>query len=171
LQAYKFLRVGAVGPFSGFVWPVGEWVEGGAASLCVGGVHACRVHDLPYWLGQELWEVELDGGVRRERRKLVAPRGRLDRRIDGWNAAARARFAEACARRARERADAATGERGKELAAYAADAAANAAKGEVAVVGYIAARAAEIEVGVEGYAAERDAQARWLASELGLKEP
>ena len=168
MLAYKFLRPGAVSPFSGFAWPVGEWVEAGEASLCVSGVHACRVRDLPYWLGAELWEVELDGQLREESRKLVAPRGRLVRRHERWDATARAGFAEACARRVRERAEASTGDRADELAGFADDAAANAARGEVALIGFIAARAAEIDAGAEGYAAERDAQARWLASELRL---
>jgi hypothetical protein len=168
MRAHKFLRPGRISPFSGFAWPEHDWVYGGDPELCVRGVHACRPADLPYWITRELWEIELDGDVREERRKLVAERGRLVRRVEAWDAAAGRRFADACAARARERADGATGEVAEELAGYAADAAANAAKGEVAVVGYIAARAAEVAGGVEGYAAERDAQARWLVSELRL---
>jgi hypothetical protein len=170
MRAYKFLRPGRIAPFSGFAWPEGEWVEGEAPELCVQGVHACRPTDLPYWIVGELWEVELAGEVREEPRKLVGERGRLVRRIDAWDAAAGRGFAEECAERVRGRADAASGEQAEELTRYAADAAANAAKGEVAVLGYIAARAAEVAGGVEGYAAERDAQARWLASELRLDE-
>ena len=167
MRAYKFLRPGHVGPFSSFTWPVDEWVEAQGVSLCADGIHACRVRDLPYWIAAELWEVELDGGVREGDRKVVALRGRLARRIDDWNGAAGARFAEACAARTRERAEVAGDE---ELAGFAADAAANASAGEVALLGFIAARAAEIAGGEDAYAAERAAQAAWFASELGLAE-
>jgi hypothetical protein len=165
MRAYKFLRPGRVAPFSGFAWPEGEWVEGGSSALCVRGVHACRPADLPYWIMPELWEIEVEGDVREEPRKVVAERGRLVRRIERWDAAAGHRFAEACAERTRERAEGATAE----VAGYAADAAANAAKGEVAVVGYIAARAAEVAGGIDAYMTERDAQAAWLARELELR--
>jgi hypothetical protein len=168
VRAYKSLRPGGIGPFSGYSWPIDKWVKGEKAALCVRGVHACRTEDLPYWLTEELWEIELDGDVRPEHRKLVAERGRLGRRIDGWTPASAARFAEACAARASERAERATGEHAERLAELAGDAAANAAKGEVALIGYIVARAAELDGGVEGYAEDRGAQARWLASELGL---
>ena len=91
--AYKFLDAGRVGPFTGFSWPLGEWVEASGADPCRSGIHACRVRDLPVWLGDELWEVDLDGHVVEQERKLVAPRGRLTRRLEEWNgdlAAARA---------------------------------------------------------------------------------
>jgi hypothetical protein len=168
VQAYKCLRPGRIAPFSGYSWPIGEWVDGGDAALCIRGVHACRTEDLPYWLTQELWEIELEGGVRRERRKLVAERGRLVRRIEGWTPAAAAGFAEACAARAQERAERATGEHAERLAELARDAATNTGRGKVALVGYIAARVAEIDDGVAGYVEERRAQAGWFASELAL---
>jgi hypothetical protein len=163
MRAYKFLRAGGVGAFSYFTWPVGEWVESDRMSFCARGVHACRVRDLPYWIGAELWEAELDGDVREDRHKVVAERGRLVRRIDDWDAATGARFAEACLERTRERAKS-----DERLRGYADDAEANAARGQVALLGYIAARAAEVAGGENEYAAERDAQAAWLASELGL---
>jgi hypothetical protein len=169
MRAYKFLRPGRVGPFSYFTWPVGEWVESDAVSLCARGIHACRVLDLPYWISAELWEAELEGDVREEPRKVVARRGRLVRRIAGWDGAAGARFAEACVRRTQERAAGPEGERAARLAGYAADAAVNASRGEVALLGYIAARAAEVAGGETEYAAERAAQAAWLASALGLE--
>jgi hypothetical protein len=135
----------------------------------VSGVHACRIDDLPYWIGAELWEVELEG-ARQGHRKLVATRGRLVRRVEGWDGRAQREFAGACARRVRGRADEATGERAEQLRAYASDAAANAERGEVALLGFIAARAAEVDAGTAGYAAERAAQASWLAAELRLEE-
>jgi hypothetical protein len=170
MRVYKCLRPGHIGPFSGYSWPIGEWVEADGAMLCMQGIHACRTMDLPFWLTQELWEIELEGQVRRESRKLVADRGRLVQRIEGWNGASALRFAEDCAARAEERAERATGDLGL-LGELAGDAAANAAKGEAALVGYIAARSAEVDGGIDGYMEERLAQARWLAAQLRLDEP
>lgn len=108
MRAYKFTADGAVSVFTGFPWPVpgggspGAWVEAAeTAQVCERGMHACRVGDLPYWLGRELWEVELVGDVVEAPYKLVAPRGRLLRRIGGWPALERP-FAEDCAARVRE---------------------------------------------------------------------
>jgi hypothetical protein len=166
--AYKCLRPGRIGPFSGFGWPVGAWVEAEDSELCLRGIHACRPEDLPYWLTEELWEIELDGDVEHQPRKLVAGRGRLVQRVESWTPAVAVRFAAACAARTEERARRATGEHAERLAELAGDAAANAAKGESVLLGFIAARAAEVDAGVDGYAEERKAQARWLASGLGL---
>jgi hypothetical protein len=102
--AYKFLRAGRVGPFSEFRWPeLGVWVrvEGEPAS-CRTGVHACRVDDLPWWLGEELWEVELDGEVEVHEHKIVAPAGRLRSRVDAWTPDCASEYSEACAWRARD---------------------------------------------------------------------
>ena len=102
--AYKFLRAGRVGPFSGVTWPAaGEWLQaGGGDRACSLRVHACRVEDLPEWLDHELWRVELDGDVRVDCGKLVADRGRLVERVAVWDAELMAAFAEACALRARD---------------------------------------------------------------------
>ncbi len=109
--ALKFLRAGGIGPFSGVRWPAdGEWLwatEGGGT--CLGRVHACRAEDLPDWIDDELWRVELDGDVRVDCGKLVADRGRLVERVDAWDVAVMAEFAEACALRARDAALAALG--------------------------------------------------------------
>lgn len=108
MRAYKFTAGDAVGVFTRFPWPVpvggnpGAWVEAPAtAQVCQTGVHACRASDLPYWLGRELWEVELAGDVVASRYKLVASRGRLLRRVPGWPELERP-FAENCASRVRE---------------------------------------------------------------------
>ena len=109
--AYKFLCAGGVGPFSRYAWPpppdggAGAWVASARdAVLCEGGVHACRVSDLPWWLNDELWEAELDGTVTAGRHKVMAPRARLLRRVERWDAACAQRFADACAERARDHA-------------------------------------------------------------------
>ena len=104
--AYKFLRAERTGPFSGFGWPgPGVWVYASRdLAACQRGIHACRTRDLPWWLGEELWQIELVGEVKIGQHKLVAPAGRLVGRIDGWTTPCAYEFAEACARRARDRA-------------------------------------------------------------------
>ncbi len=104
--AYKFLRAGRTGPFSNFEWPEpGVWVRTiGQTIPCTRGVHACRTRDLPWWLSDELWEVELGGEVQVDEHKLVAPAGCLRSRIDGWTSACAQEYAEVCAWRARDRA-------------------------------------------------------------------
>src|SRR5579871_3714445 len=106
MVAYKFLRSGRLGPFSGFAWPEpGEWVRvrpRAASDLCRNGIHACRVKDLPWWLSEELWEIELDGDVHVAEHKLVARAGRLSGRVDRWTAACGEEYADACAWRARD---------------------------------------------------------------------
>ncbi len=106
--AYKFLSDGRVGPFSGVRWPPpGEWLQATAAAgtharACMDRIHACRVEDLPEWMDSELWRVELDGDVTVDCGKLVADRGRLVERVEAWDAALMAAFAQACALRARD---------------------------------------------------------------------
>jgi hypothetical protein len=102
--AYKFLRAGRTGPFSKFAWPEpGVWVRAGAATKpCRRGIHACRTRDLPWWLADELWEIELDGEPQIDGHKLVAPAGALRSQIDGWTTVWAQEFGEACAWRARD---------------------------------------------------------------------
>ena len=77
--AHKFLRADGTSPFMRFRWELpaegpGRWVEG-PADPCRSGVHACRPGDLPYWAGEALYEIELEGEVVESASKLVAPRG------------------------------------------------------------------------------------------------
>jgi hypothetical protein len=104
--AYKFLRAGRVGPFSEFRWPeAGVWVRAGdKVAPCRTGIHACRPQDLPWWLADELWEIELEDEVQLEEHKVLARAGRLQTRIEGWTAARATQYGEACAWRARDRA-------------------------------------------------------------------
>jgi hypothetical protein len=104
--AYKFLRAGRIGPFSNFVWPqAGVWVRAGAGTdHCRRGVHACRPQDLPWWLAEELWEIELDGELQIDEHKIVAPVGALRSQILGWTTASAQEYGEACAWRARDKA-------------------------------------------------------------------
>lgn len=104
--SYKFLRHERIGPFSGFRWPPpGAWVRGAEDVVaCRRGIHACRPRDLPWWLSDELWEVELDGRIQADEHKIVAAAGRLRSQIEGWTPACAQEFAEACAWRSHERA-------------------------------------------------------------------
>jgi hypothetical protein len=54
--AYKFLRAGRVGPFSGVAWPApGTWLHAaGGGRACDRRVHACRLRDLPEWIDAAL---------------------------------------------------------------------------------------------------------------------
>jgi hypothetical protein len=108
MRAYKFLTEGGAGRFSGFEWPrptadePGRWVAAeGTVTVCLTGVHACRLTDLPDWIDDELWEVELAGELKTEQSMVVAERGRLVRRIDGWDARTASALADSCAWRTR----------------------------------------------------------------------
>jgi len=163
LRAFKFLLDGRVAPFSGFHWPVGDWVESAKHAACGEGVHACEPADLPYWLMDELWEVELAGPLARGRHKVVAERGRLVRRVEAWDRAAGEAFGEACVTRVRELAG-----RRPEAAEHLADLASWAPHVRPAAIGSLAARAFEAAEGRGGYDAERAAQTVWLVDRLSL---
>ena len=164
--AFKFLDAGRVGPFTGFSWPVGEWVEASGAEPCRSGIHACRVRDLPVWLGDELWEIDLDGDVVEQERKLLAPRGRLTRPLEEWNGDLAAAFGRFCAKRARERVGFLP-----ILSGYVGDVDRFVSEGRIPIAGFAAARAAELRDGPAAYERERGLQAAWLAERLGLERP
>ena len=176
--AYKFLRAGAVAPFSRFAWPApagdraGAWIEAsGPLALCRNGVHALRPAGLPRWIDEELWLVEVDGEMLEQEGIVIARRGRLLSKVERWNRALTLEFARACARRAR---DTALAEAGNErVAAYARDAAdeleaATSAQG-VATTAYIAAHAAQAAA-PDGFGLERAWQATWLHKRLRLSD-
>ena len=169
MRALKALRSGAVGPFSGFRWPTpgdgpGAWVEAEAGlSPCASGIHACLPAQLPAWLQDELWEIELGGEITMLERKVVGERGRLLRRVDEWDERVLAEYGEACLRRVE-----ALASENERLGVYAADGPVLLAHGEELLVAFSAARAAEVAGGSEGYDRERAWQAAWLAERLGL---
>ena len=164
--AYKFLASGAVAPFTGYRWRPGEWVDADAADPCRLGVHACRTRDLPIWLDDELWELELDGDVIELDRKLVAPRGRLIRRVDAWTPDVALAFARFCAQRTRRRVGFLP-----VLSGFVGDVDRFVSQRRVAIAGFAAARAAELRDGPRAYDPERLVQAAWLAGRLGLERP
>jgi hypothetical protein len=165
--AYKCLRKGAVGPFSGFRWPQptpdapGPWVDS-QPSRCASGIHACTPEQLPYWLNWELWQVELAGEIVEGETKVVASRGRLLTRVDVWGAELQDAFGRACSERVLARRGG-----GDDLAGYRRDARSFIEGGEPpAMMALLAARAAEAEAGDEARRAERRWQAQWLAEHL-----
>ena len=160
--AYKFLAPGAIGPFTGFPWSPGNWVEAaGQLELCGNGIHACRAEQLPTWIDEELWAVELGDEVVDAGSVLVARSARLTARVEAWNRGCGLEFARACAERAQE-----YGGMYAEDAVLFADSAESAK--DVAVVSYVAARAAE-DANAGGFAEERRRQAAWLRGRLGLE--
>jgi len=190
--AYKFLAQGAVSPFTGFRWPgPGEWVAA-QPGRDDARVHACRWGDLPYWLDDELWRVELGEPVREARYQIASPQARLVSRIAGWDPALGREYARACALRARDLAlphltpalrDALDGlddlqaiadavqaaGSASTAAGYVSDAASNALHVGPATTSYIACMlASTLGGGLAAFEAERAWQARWLAERLGL---
>jgi hypothetical protein len=109
--AYKFLSAGRVGRFSGYEWPApgdggpGGWVRAARPlRVCVDAIHACRARDLPFWLDDELWVIELEGEVFAQDTKVVAGGGRLVSQVSGWTGEAALDFASACTLRSRDHA-------------------------------------------------------------------
>ena len=167
MTAYKFLAEDGTGRFSRFAWPQpsgwlrrrpGDWVEA-EVDPCRSGVHACRVMDLPYWVAPALYEIELDGEVRTEQIKVIAPRGRLVRRITKWNGRTREEYARRCIARMEEQSAAAP-----QLAKWGP----RETSASPAVLGFVAARIAEELGGVPAYVEERSRQSAWLADLLDL---
>lgn len=172
MRAYKFLRDGGLGPFSGFRWPLpgadgpGPWIEARAfAGRCGAGIHACDGDHLTYWLGPELWIIELGGDVVAADRKLVAPRGRLVARVDAWGPAIVDELAGAAIERARGLVAAAAAGPDAALARGYLDDAILFRSLDAAASLFCAAHAALTEAGL---AAERRWQSRWLATRLGV---
>ncbi len=163
MNAYKFLDRGRVAPFTGFRWPVGEWVDGGRVEPCRAGIHACRVRDLPVWIGDELWEVELDGEIVERERQVIAERGRLVRQVGEWTDEVLDGFGELCARRTRARVGYVP-----VLSGFVGDIDRFISQRRFPIAGFAAARAAELHDGPDAYDEERAAQAAWLAQRLGL---
>jgi hypothetical protein len=166
LIAYKFLRAGGIGRFTGFRWPADTWIEAEAADPCRAGIHACRIRDLPIWLDDELWEIEVGGDLLQGERKVVAARGRLTNRIERWTPELSREFGRFCARRTRERVGFIPF-----LSGFVFDVDRFVAQNRIAIAGFAAARAAELRDGPAAYERARLEQAAWLAERLELEPP
>jgi hypothetical protein len=121
MNAYKFTYTNGV-VIDDFIWPLptadgpGEWAEVGKRAkrpltlhdLCTFRVlHAVDTDHLLDWVRPELYEIEIDEtrGVIVGPNKIGFRRGRLLRRIEGWNNANLRHFAADCAEDALQYAD------------------------------------------------------------------
>jgi hypothetical protein len=163
--AYKVLDTGGVAPFTRFRWPEGQWVEAGTVEPCRSGIHACRPSDLPYWLGPELWQIELEGDVMERERKVIGRRGRLVRRIPEWNGELLRAFTASCRAETKLRVGSIP-----PLNGYVGDIDRFRSQDRHGLAAFAAARAAELSGGRGAYERERTRQAAWLAERLGLGE-
>lgn len=105
---YKFLARGALGPFSGHTWPApdgiehpGDWLAATRLDPCRSGLHLLRAEDLPYWLCEELYTVEVEGEVVLHESFVLTRRARLLARVDAWAQDAATAFSEDCVARVR----------------------------------------------------------------------
>lgn len=170
---YGSLGRDATGSLSGFRWPQpvngtpGDWVHAGAdAPREV--VRAVRLEQLPWWLDEELWEVELGGALAEDGRAIAAERARLVRRVDAWTPETANELVVVCEQRVR---DSELTEYAADVMLYAADARSPASA--AAVAAYISAHALaggdrnapEYQAGFER---ERRWQVEWLKRRLQL---
>jgi hypothetical protein len=179
-RAYKFLRRGAVGPFSQLRWPLptsqgpGSWLEAeGPLRECTNGLHVLRVPDLAHWLHDELWLVEYDGDSVEGTDCLVVRRARLLRPIDAWHVGGGAdRFALAARDHLVELAAGADPSKREVLDGIIRDASAHLPRHSTALAAFCAA------VGIskmhadlrQGYRLERRWQSAWIAKHMSLTE-
>jgi hypothetical protein len=167
---YKFLHSDGTSLFTGFRWPLpeagepGSWVES-RVDPCRSGIHACRPADLPPWIGEILYEVELAGEIVELTSKVVAARGRLLRRIEAWDDRLRDAYTRMCADRAHEIARG-----GSPLLDHWDVYVERSVPEGPALLGFVAARIGEERWGRPAYHAERARQAAWLAAHLGLPD-
>ncbi|WP_131746939.1 hypothetical protein [Frankia sp. Cppng1_Ct_nod] len=98
MSYYKFLRPSGEGVFTGYDWvgSGGNWIDAGSPVSCQAGIHACRVEDLPYWLAEGLWRIDLAGQIVTYKNKVAASRGRLGARVEGWTTRTAREFSVAC---------------------------------------------------------------------------
>ena len=166
MKAYKCLTSDGLGVFSRFPWPLpsgtpGSWVESNVAT-CQSGIHACRPLDLPFWLAPAMYEIELGGPVDEQPMKVVAPRGRLLRRIDAWDDESRLAYSRMCIVRAGEL----VADAPPQIAAWAPTP--DQQLGGPALLGFIAAQIASLLGGQDAYLDERRRQSEWLVAHLAL---
>lgn len=166
--AYKFTRAGARSPFTGFRWPVDEWVEvEGEIGLCANGVHACRVEALPRWLDDELWRIELDEIEDELDGLVVARRGRLLDRVEAWDRDASRDLAHSCVELAAKFAARVPDELVRRRTTMITAIADSPDPSATALTMYTTAHMFD-DVELGSYYDERQRQAEWLRERLGL---
>lgn len=170
---YACLSEGAVAFLCGWRWPrpsnekPGPWVQADldAPREAIRGV---PLEQLPWWLDDELWEIELAGDTAVVGRAVTGDRARLLRPVEAWTADVARELVSACEQRVRE---AGLDEYAADVVLYAQDAGRPAAAAGVAA--YIAAHALaggdQAAVSYEeAFAREREWQAGWLKQRLQL---
>lgn len=176
---YKFLRPGRRSLFARVQWPLpseagGAWLEAAPGPLvaCKNGLHACRIEDLAFWIGEELWEVELDAELAAAPDAIVARRARLLRPIEAWSAQAPRAFGQSCIARARAQLGPAGLAPDHIAARYLEQAEQLDGTGYIAALSYAAALACALIVppsaAVAAFRSERAAQGPLLAEAAGL---
>jgi hypothetical protein len=160
--AFKWLARGAIAPFTGFVWPKdGSWVTAPRGVSAGSGVHACHVSQLAWWIGEELWRVELAGDFVEHATQVEASRARLLEQVTAWDPAA---FKQACVARTESFASEV---RTAELADYVA----LIRTADAPIASFVDAVAAVAARGLRSaFEDERAWQAGWLARALDLRE-
>lgn len=179
--AYKFLDLHGRGRFTRTPWPMphgekpGAWVDaGGPVVPCVRGVHALRAKHMPFWLDQQLWEIELAGSLVETDSLLVAERGRLARRVDAWNDDAWKALCEFCRERTAAhlaRVEVHVPSELERARFFVREVDAFIALGALPTAVYVAAVAAHVgspDTPELAYRAERNEQARFLTAQLGI---
>lgn len=177
MSHYKFTRRGGRALFNDFAWPLpaagraGDWVEvSGPLQPCRHGLHVCRREDLPYWLHDELWQVEIAGTSLPAHDGQVVGRARLVRPVEAWPDVQRT-FASQCL--ARAEALRARAPKDARLEAYLGAAAHCVQSGNLLVTAYASALAftclAPPEQADAAFRAERRQQAQLLSAALRLE--
>jgi hypothetical protein len=173
LVGYKFLRHGAVGAISGFVWPRSEWIGvEGPLEQCRRGVHVMRLCDLAYWLDDELWRIEYSGEERVGLDCLLVPRTRLVERVAAWSDGGADRFALAARDHLVELSRQAPAEKREMIEGIISDASAHLPRRSTALAAYCSA------IGIArlghdesaAYRRERAWQSDWIARDLSLDD-
>lgn len=107
MSLYLFLRPDRRASLSETQWPAphegapGAWLETGSDAP-PDSIRAYPPEELLSCLDDELWEVELEGDLRREGHAVLATRGRLLSRIETWTPQVAAQLVETCAFRVRD---------------------------------------------------------------------
>ena len=168
-RALKFMRAGAHSPFTGIAWTPGQWVDAeGKLDLCRNGIHACRLEALPRWIDDELWWIEIEDPSDEFEGVVVARRGRLLERVEGWNADTSRELARSCVREVSRLAGDQPNPTIRIMAGEIGAIAEGPDPSATALAMYCTAHA--FDVAMEGgYAAERHRQSEWLRKRLRLE--